>query len=432
MSKKESGGKEKKGMNKGLKALLWVIGIIVVLAVVVELWLGSLVKWSVNNVAPKLLGVPTSVETVRLAPLRGKVFLENLHVGNPEGFHTDGIFDLAKMVVDLDMKSLLSDSIVIKEITIGGMEVTYEQGLLHSNVGTLLDNLSGDQEKEAEEEVEEKPEEEAAEGGKKVVIKKFSLADSKVRVAATGMMGLGLPIPLPSMELEDIGAKTGGATVKDVIIELLKDVGGLVTGAITGVGGAVVDGAAAVGGVVADGATAVGGAVADGTKALAGAVTGLFGDDDAAEEKAEEATDAAAEKKAEEPAADSAKTSIEEGAEAVNSAIADGAAAVSGAVTDGAKALSGAIGGLFGGGDAAEEKAEEATDAAAEEKAEESAAEAEKTSIEEGAEAVNSALADGAAAVSGAVTDGAKALSGAIGGLFGGKAAEEAADVAAE
>ena len=353
MSKKESGGKEKKGMNKGLKALLWVIGIIVVLAVVVELWLGSLIKWSVNNVAPKLLGVPTSVETVRLAPLRGKVFLENLHVGNPEGFHTDGIFDLAKMVVDLDMKSLLSDSIVIKEITIGGMEVTYEQGLLHSNVGTLLDNLSGDQEKEAEEEVEEKPEEEAAEGGKKVVIKKFSLADSKVRVAATGMMGLGLPIPLPSMELEDIGAKTGGATVKDVIIELLKDVGGLVTGAITGVGGAVVDGAAAVGGVVADGATAVGGAVADGAKALGGAVAGLFGDDEEAEEKAEE--------KAEEPAAEAEKTSIEEGAEAVNSAIADGAAAVSGAVTDGAKALSGAIGGLFGG-----KAAEEAADVAAE------------------------------------------------------------------
>lgn len=288
----------KKKMGRAAKVLLWVAGILVVLAVFVQFGLDNVIQWSVNRLGPKILGVDTSVERVYLSPIQGRLTLEGLHVGNPNGFHTDGMFDLSKVDVNLSMRSLFSDPLVVRHVVVEGMVVTYEQGLLHSNVGTLIDNLSG--EKKPDEEEAKEPEEEKGEG-RKVIIEKFSLADSKVRVAMTGMMGLGLPIPLPGMELEGIGAKSGGATAKDVALELLKDIGGAVTGVVTGVGGAVVDGAKVVGGAVADGAGVAVDAVSDGAKAVGGAIAGVFGFGGDDEDKAE-AGAGGEEQPAEEPA----------------------------------------------------------------------------------------------------------------------------------
>ena len=68
-----------------------------------------------------------------------------LHVGNPEGFKTAGLFDLGAVSVDVDNSTLLSDVIVIKEISIDGLALTYEQGLRGSNLGALIDQLSAGQ-----------------------------------------------------------------------------------------------------------------------------------------------------------------------------------------------------------------------------------------------------------------------------------------------
>ncbi len=366
---------KKKKMGCLAKTLIWLVIIVVVLGVFVQFWLDNAIQWSVNKFGPKVLGVDTSVQRVYLSPAQGRVTLEGLHVGNPEGFNTDGIFDLSKVDVDLSMRSLFSDPIVVSHVMVDGMEVTYEQGLLRSNVGTLIDNLSGEKKPDDKEEPEE-PEEKAEGEGRKLIIEKFSLANSKVRVAMTGMMGLGVPIPLPSMELEGIGAKSGGATGKDVALELLKDIGGLVTGTVTGVGGAVADGAKAVGGAVADGAGVAVDAVSDGAKALAG-VFGFGGDDEekeeaaAPEEAAPEAAEAAEEavEEAAEPAEEPAAVSEEgsavsdadpDGARTVGDAISGGASAVGDAVSDGAKAVSGALKGMLSfGADKAEEPAAE-------------------------------------------------------------------------
>lgn len=465
---------KKSGKKMGClaKLVIWLVVILVVLGVFVQFGLDNTIQWSVNNLGPKVLGVDTSVQRVYLSPIQGRVTLEGLHVGNPEGFHTDGIFDLAKMDVDLSMKTLFSDPLVIRHVVVEGMEVTYEQGLLHSNVGTLIDNLSGE-EKPDEEEKPEELEEEKGEG-RKVVIEKFSLADSKVRVAMTGMMGLGVPIPLPGMELEGIGEKSGGATVKDVLLELLKDIGGVVTDTVVGVGGVVVDGAKAVGGVVADGAGAAVDAVSDSAKAVGGTVAGMLGfgggdveeeEPSAPEEAAAEVTEVAEEaveevteavEEAAEPSDESAAASdevneavdaISDSAKAVGDAISDGASAVGDAVSDGAKAVSGALAGMLGFGGEKEEAAapEEPAEAPAEavEETVEEAAEAVEEAVESSEEpaevsdevnAVADAVSDSAKAVGDAVSDGAKAVSGALKGVFGfgSDKAEEPAEPAAE
>jgi uncharacterized protein involved in outer membrane biogenesis len=66
-----------------------------------------------------LTGVPVTLEQATFRPWSGKIGLKNLHVGNPKGFNTPGVFDLGQVDVELDVRSLLRDTIVIRRIAVG-------------------------------------------------------------------------------------------------------------------------------------------------------------------------------------------------------------------------------------------------------------------------------------------------------------------------
>ncbi len=323
-------------MKKVLKVVVWVLVVLVALFLFTELFLDKAIKGGVNTFGSKLLGVETSVEDVDFSLLRGVVALNKLHVGNPEGFDAESLLDLEKAEVKLAMGSLFSDPMVIESIEVAGLDVTYEQNLTENNIGKLLENLKAEEEEEKAEEAE------ASKPAKKVVIKKFDLSDSHVKIA---LIGNGVPVKIPDMHLENIGEQSGGMTGVDVVSELVKDLVSSVGSAVVGAGGLAVDGVKAVGGAVADaGGLAVDGAKAlgDGAMSAVGAVTGLFssGDGDAAEAGAEAPAEAAAED------AEAAAAEAEGG---VTDALAGAGDKVMGAIT-----------GLFssGDGDAAEAGAE--------------------------------------------------------------------------
>lgn len=294
-----------------------VLGLVIVLAVLLGAALFSMdfvLPKAFNAAVPSVLGVDASMEGATVRLWRGFVSLRGLHIGNPEGYKTDGIFDLGEATVDLDMESLASDTIVIDRILVNGAEITYEQGLLGSNLGALLDNLS----KEAEEEKEEeKAGKEAGEKpSKKVIIRQLDVEGTRLNVAMTAMMGAAVPVPLPPIHMTGIGEESGGASPIEALQAVIGGIFQAVKAAVAGAGdllagaagavadgakatagavadgtvatvGAVADGATAVGGAVADGATATVGAVADGVKAVGSALNPFDGDDDNTEAEAE-------------------------------------------------------------------------------------------------------------------------------------------------
>ncbi|MGB4240661.1 MAG: hypothetical protein WBK37_05070 [Kiritimatiellia bacterium] len=212
-------------MKKLWKILIGILVVLAIVAVVLELSLDKVVLKATNAAGPQLLGVPVSLAKADISLFRGKAALGGLHVGNPEGFKTDGLLDLGSVAVRLDNKSLLSDTIVIKEITIDGLVVTYEQGLRGSNLGALIESLSGE-EKEAEEkpEAEEKAGEEKP--AKKVIIEKLSITGSRLNFSLTGAAALtgggAVPIPLPPITLTDLGKDKDGATLLETIQSVLQ------------------------------------------------------------------------------------------------------------------------------------------------------------------------------------------------------------------
>lgn len=327
---------------KTLLKVVLVLFLVVVITIVVLLnfFGGAVIEKTVNLAGPQLLGVPVTLEKAQLALLRGHVRLTGLRVGNPEGFKTDSLFDLGSLEIDLDVKSLGTDTIHIRKILIDAPGITYERGLTSSNLGKLLEQLepkdgSADAPK-PEEKAEPAPE---SEGATRVVIDHFVLSNAKLKVSITGAAGLAAPIPLPAIELKDIGKEEEGATFASVISDIVKAIAGTVTSVLTGAGKLVGEGAIAVG----KGAMAAGGAAADGAAAVGGAAV----DGAAAVGKGAMAVGGAA----------------VDGAAAVGGAAVDGAAAVGkgaakvgGAVLGGAGKLVGGIGNLVTGGD--EEKAE--------------------------------------------------------------------------
>ena len=300
-------------------AIIALVVLLAVILVVASFFLGSIVKTTVEQGGPLALGVPVTLEKATVLPLSGRASLKELVIGNPEGFKTPYLFRMGGLKVRLDVASLGSDTIVIKQIHVAGPEINYEKSLKTSNIGQLLKNLEG----------EEKPPEKA-EAGKKVVIEDFLLEGGKIRLSATLTGGKSIMIPLPPIHMTDIGKESGGASPKEVITMVFSTVLGSVTKAV----GASVE-------FVGDGVKMVGGAAAD--------AAGAAGD--AAMKGAEAAGDAA--KKTGEAAM--------KGAEAVGGVAAEGvemtgeaAKKVGSAVGSGAKKAVGGVTGLF-----KHEKAEE-------------------------------------------------------------------------
>jgi hypothetical protein len=258
-------------MKKLFKIVVGIFVVLLVLAIPLLIWLDAAVVKTFNAAVPAALGVPATLQQASFRPIRGKASLRGIHIGNPEGYKTDGILDLASVSVKLDNRSLLSDTIIINEIFIDGLVVTYEKGLLNSNLGALIDSLSSGEEEpkegeaKAEKAAEEKP-------GKKVVIKKLTIADSKMKFSITGAAALtgggGLPIPLPAITLTDLGQEKEGVTFVEAIQRVLKAIAGATGTAIAGSGKLIGQGVGAVG----DGAWAVGEGTVDAGKAVVGGV----------------------------------------------------------------------------------------------------------------------------------------------------------------
>ena len=254
-------------MKKTLKILGIVVVVLALAFVALDLSLGKIVLKSANAAAPAALGVPVTLQDVDISLLRGTAAVKGLHVGNPEGFKTAGLFDLGAVSVDVDNSTLLSDVIVIKEISIDGLALTYEQGLRGSNLGALIDQLSAGA--EGEEPAQEKPAAEEA-PGKKVVIEKLTITGSKMNFSVTGAAALtgggAVPLPLPPITLTNLGQEQEGVTLVEAIQNVLKAIAGATGTAIVGAGHLIGDGVGALG----TGAAAVGSGTVDAGKAVVG------------------------------------------------------------------------------------------------------------------------------------------------------------------
>lgn len=233
---------------KKLKIALGVLALLLIVVVAVGMiFLGSIVKTAVVKGGPLVMGVPITLEKATVRPWNGHATLRELVVGNPEGFKTPFLFRMGELTAELDLRSLATDTLVIRKIHILGPEITYEASLKTSNIGQLLKNLEGENEAPETPSPEEPKASGSGKAEKKVVIEDFLLEGAKVHLSATLAGGKSLTVPLPTLHLTDLGKKSGGATATEVIREVCSAVFQSIGQAAAGAGALLAEGAQELG-----------------------------------------------------------------------------------------------------------------------------------------------------------------------------------------
>ena len=203
---------------------------------------------AVETIGPKVTQTDVSIQEVDLSLLSGSGSLSGIRVGNPEGYKSETIFELDKIDVEVDTKSLVGDTMVVEKVHIMNPKISYEKTLkgsnlkeLQKNIEAFIANLPGANTMETIEDTEASKD---AKPPKKVIIKDFKVEGGTVYAS---LMGAGLEVPLPRIEFANIGAKDGpsyaemGKEIFNKIIDSVAKAGGKSVDALSNTGQKALD-----------------------------------------------------------------------------------------------------------------------------------------------------------------------------------------------
>ena len=225
---------------KLIKILLKAVVCIVVLALVallaLPLWFGPVVKTAANAAVPGVVKTDFHMGHLHLNPYTARFELGDMQLSNPNGYSEKYAVTLGDIIFDAETFSLMTDVIHIEEITVKDVFVSVVSGGENNvmNFKQIQYNVAGGKEKyEAAEAEKQKAADEEAEKirleemqnpqaaeeekariakekkEKKVIIDKIHISGLKVQF---GFLPISIPV---TIELKDIGRKTGGATLAE-------------------------------------------------------------------------------------------------------------------------------------------------------------------------------------------------------------------------
>ena len=331
-------------LSKKLKRLIIKLVIILVLVLVIViagaiLFIDHIAKAAVVKGVPMVLGndITASVDRFHIKPYNGRVEIDNLIIGNPEGFSKEYAFKLGEVVADADLGTVTKDKIRIEQLTLKNIDVVLEKPVMgKSNLEEILDRLKKGEQEEKEKEKEPKDQKESKE--KRFQIDKLEIEDVGVTIKITG-----LPVETPAhfsiKPQKDLGADGEGITATDLAYVIL---------------GAIIENTFELG-PVKDALGKIGKAAADIGNAAVDAVSNVFtGASDAAADTTKSISDAAADttKNISDAAAETGKN-ITEGVSDAGKKLSDAASETGKNISQG---VGNALGGLLGGGKKTEEE----------------------------------------------------------------------------
>ncbi|MBS0165319.1 hypothetical protein ACYX34_09005 [Nitrospira sp. CMX1] len=187
---------------------------------------------AIRYYGPDITGVSVTLSNAKINPLDGKAALYGVVLGNPDGFKTKQALSLGEVGVTLDIGSLTTDVIRIKELTLIKPEITYEYASGKSNLDVLQQNI----ERSIGQEQDTRKNRRDSESGKKLIIKHVHVKNATARMSTELPGGEAVSVPIPDLHLQDIGRKSDGVTAGEVTKQILGPIIQRVSTAMVAVG----------------------------------------------------------------------------------------------------------------------------------------------------------------------------------------------------
>ena len=234
----------------------------ILLIATLPLWISPVASGVAGKIVPGFTGTDFRLDRFSFNPYSGSLSVSGVKLSNPKGFGETAAFSLDSFNMELSVGSLFSDTILVRDVVIDDAFVSYYSHDGKNNFDVILANVEkatsakGENAGNAE---PDKAKEEAASSKKKVIIEHLRVAGTKVKLMKSDMMP---PLVLPSLELTDIGKKSGGATLEEAWTQIANSV----MKSMSSLG----DGLGALGGLLGDGAKDISGLIDMGAKGFVG------------------------------------------------------------------------------------------------------------------------------------------------------------------
>lgn len=173
-------------------------------------WIGlfymdTIIKTAVNGLGPKVTRTSVHLNDFSTSLIDAKVVLKGLQIGNPAGFSRPYALELGSVAVKVDPDSLFSDVVLIENIALSDVSVTYELSGKTSNLAVLNENIAGYVSSSGDAQKTGKKDGTSADS-KKVVIQNLTMTGAKVNLAASLTSGgktMMTTVDLPDLHLKN-------------------------------------------------------------------------------------------------------------------------------------------------------------------------------------------------------------------------------------
>jgi len=163
--------------------------------------LDSIITKAINTYGPGITGTEIRIDDVRVSFLSGEATVKNFLLGNPKGYRSAHAAKVASISVDLEIGSLVQDTIVVKRIEVVQPDIIYEKRGGTDNFKTIARHAE-QKAKEAgmagRDTGKEKP-------GKRLLIREFVVKGGRVTLYTPDLPSGTSSAAIPDMHLRNVG-----------------------------------------------------------------------------------------------------------------------------------------------------------------------------------------------------------------------------------
>jgi hypothetical protein len=168
----------------------------------------ELIRKGIVHYGSQVLQTPVGVSQVQLTVADGVGQIKELTIANPAGFQAANLVEAKMIELQLDMRTLTDATVVIRRIELIAPMIRYEKGPEMSNFEALQRNLANT--------ANSKPAQpgKTESAARKLIVEEFIIRDASVTIVIPMLGGKELSVPLPDLQLKDIGKAKGGITAE--------------------------------------------------------------------------------------------------------------------------------------------------------------------------------------------------------------------------